>query len=69
MKKVFFFLAVAGMFAFTACNNAAEQPADTMPIEEPTAMVEEPVQEQVATDSANVEAAAQEAEQTAQQAQ
>ena len=31
MKKVMFLLAVAGMFAFAACNSAApaEEPADT----------------------------------------
>ena len=27
MKKVMFLLAVAGMFAFASCNNAAEAPA------------------------------------------
>lgn len=31
MKKVMFVLAVAGMFAFAACNNNAEEaPVDTM---------------------------------------
>jgi hypothetical protein len=40
MKKVMFFMAVAGMFAFAACNNtpAQEETIDTLPAEE---MVEE----------------------------
>ncbi|MCF0211708.1 MAG: hypothetical protein HUK17_02275, partial [Bacteroidales bacterium] len=40
MKKVMFLMAVAGMFAFAACNNNAETTTDTTPaepaIEEPT---------------------------------
>lgn len=45
MKKVMFLLAVAGMFAFAACNNAApaEEPADS--IEQ---VVAEPATEEVA---------------------
>lgn len=37
MKKVMFFLAVAGMFSFAACNNnTTEEPAqDTTTMEEP----------------------------------
>lgn len=36
MKKVFFLLAVAGMFSFAACNQAAETPTDTVaPVEQP----------------------------------
>ena len=49
MKKVMFLMAVAGMFAFAACNNtpAQEEVIDTLPAEE---MVEETI------DSAAVEA-------------
>lgn len=51
MKKVMFLMAVAGMFSFAACNNAAteEEVADTVIAEE---MVEETVEEVV--DSADV---------------
>ncbi|MBQ6068869.1 MAG: hypothetical protein IJK84_05140 [Bacteroidales bacterium] len=54
MKKVMFFMAVAGMFAFAACNNnnATEEVIDTLPAEE---IVEEP------TCDTLVEAAAEEA--------
>lgn len=52
MKKVFFLLAVAGMFSFAACNNNAEEVADTI--------VEEPVAEVVETIDTTVEAAAEE---------
>ncbi len=36
MKKVMFLMAVAGMFAFAACNNtpAQEEVIDTLPAEE-----------------------------------
>jgi len=53
MKKVMFLMAVAGMFAFAACNNtpAETETIDTPAIEE---MVEEPI-----VDS-TVEAAAEE---------
>lgn len=57
MKKVMFVMAVAGMFAFAACNNAqTEEPAV-----DSTAMVEEEAtaEEEVANDS-TVEAAAEE---------
>ena len=42
MKKVMFLMAVAGMFAFAACNNtpAQEEVIDTLPSEE---MVEETI--------------------------
>ena len=42
MKKVMFLMAVAGMFAFAACNNtpAQEEVIDTLPAEE---MVEEAI--------------------------
>lgn len=42
MKKVMFLMAVAGMFAFAACNNtpAQEEVIDTLPAEE---MVEETI--------------------------
>ena len=42
MKKVMFLMAVAGMFAFTACNNT---PAETETIDTPAVeeMVEEPI--------------------------
>ena len=60
MKKVMFLMAVAGMFAFAACNNtpAEEAVVDTPAVEE---MVEEPapVVDSMATDA--VEAAAEEA--------
>ena len=54
MKKVMFLMAVAGMFAFAACNNtpATEETIDTPAVEE---MVEEPV-----VDSALVEAVVEE---------
>lgn len=47
MKKVMFFMAVAGMFAFAACNNtpAQEEPIDTLPAEE---IVEEPIVDSLA---------------------
>lgn len=51
MKKVFFLLAVAGMFSFAACNNNAEAPVEEAPVEE---IVEAPVEEM--TDSTAVEA-------------
>ena len=42
MKKVMFLMAVAGMFAFAACNNnnTPEEVVDTLPAEE---MVEETI--------------------------
>lgn len=55
MKKVFFLLAVAGMFSFAACNNAAEAPA-----EDTVAPVEQVVEEVVDSTAATVEAAAEE---------
>ena len=49
MKKVMFVLAVAGMFAFAACNNnATEATEDTMPVEATEEVVEEPVAEEEA---------------------
>lgn len=37
MKKVFFLLAVAGMFSFAACNQADQTPTDTVAtVEQPT---------------------------------
>lgn len=57
MKKVMFLMAVAGMFAFAACNNT---PAQEEVIDTPA--VEEMVEETVATvDSMAVEAVAEEA--------
>lgn len=49
MKKVMFVLAVAGMFAFAACNNApkAEENTDTTPIEEVEVAAEEVAEEAV----------------------
>lgn len=42
MKKVMFLLAVAGMFAFASCNNAAtEAPVEEAPATEEVAVVEE----------------------------
>lgn len=57
MKKVMFLMAVAGMFAFAACNNNAEEA-----VEEPVAeeMVEEAVEEAIDTTVEAVEAAAEE---------
>lgn len=57
MKKVMFLLAVAGMFAFAACNNATEPAEDTTPAE--TTVVEEQVSEVM--DSTAVETPAEEA--------
>ena len=56
MKKVMFFMAVAGMFAFAACNNnnATEEVIDTLPAEE---QIEEPIVDTLAN---AVEAAADE---------
>ena len=56
MKKVMFFMAVAGMFAFAACNNntTTDEVVDTLPAEE---QVEETI---VDTLAATVEAAAEE---------
>lgn len=61
MKKVMFLMAVAGMFAFAACNNNAEtEVIDTPAIEEP--VVEEPVMD------STVEAMAEEAAEVATEA-
>ena len=65
MKKVMFLLAVAGMFAFTACNNNAETTT-----EEPAAPETEAVEAQPAEAEAEatveVEATEAAAEETAQ---
>lgn len=61
MKKVMFLMAVAGMFAFAACNNT---PAEEEVID--TTATTEVVEEQVADTNAPVEEAAQEAEQVAE---
>jgi hypothetical protein len=57
MKKVMFLMAVAGMFAFAACNNtpAEEAVVDTPAVEE---MVEETPVDSMATEA--VEAVAEE---------
>ena len=56
MKKVMFLMAVAGMFAFAACNNT---PAETETIDTPA--VEEMVEETIDTTAAEaVEAVAEE---------
>lgn len=57
MKKVMFLMAVAGMFAFAACNNtpAEEQVVDTPVVEE---MVDETPVDSMATEA--VEAVAEE---------
>lgn len=59
MKKVMFLMAVAGMFSFAACNNAAteEEAVDTVIAEE---MVEETVAEVVDSAAVAVEGAAEE---------
>ena len=51
MKKVMFLMAVAGMFAFAACNNT---PAEEAVVDTPA--VEEMVEETPVVDSAAVEA-------------
>ena len=51
MKKVMFLMAVAGMFAFAACNNT---PAEETVIDTPA--VEEMVEETPVVDSTAVEA-------------
>lgn len=51
MKKVMFLMAVAGMFAFAACNNT---PAEEAVVDSPA--VEEMVEETPDVDSAAVEA-------------
>ena len=59
MKKVFFVMAVAGMFGFAACNNnqATEETVDTVAIEN---VVEETVEEVVDSTVATVENAVEE---------
>ena len=54
MKKVMFFMAVAGMFAFAACNNnnTPEEVVDTLPAEE---MVEETIVDTLAQVAGAVE--------------
>ncbi len=56
MKKVMFLMAVAGMFAFAACNNT---PAEEAVIDTPA--VEEMVEETLPVDTNAVEAVAEEA--------
>ncbi len=56
MKKVMFLMAVAGMFAFAACNNT---PAEEETIDTPA--VEEMVEETTPVDTNAVEAVAEEA--------
>ena len=56
MKKVMFLMAVAGMFAFAACNNNAAEPAVV-----DTPVVENVVEETIDTTMAVVENAAEEA--------
>lgn len=53
MKKIMFCLAVAGMFAFAACNNAPKAEETTECTEE-TVATEEVATEEVATDSTAV---------------
>ncbi|MCQ2260753.1 MAG: hypothetical protein MJZ77_05120 [Bacteroidales bacterium] len=62
MKKVMFLMAVAGMFAFAACNNNTEnaEVIDTPAIEEP--VVEEPVMDSAAVEAVAEEVAAEVAE-------
>ena len=55
MKKVMFLMAVAGMFAFAACNNT---PAEPEVIDTPA--VEEMAQDEIVVDSNAVEVAAEE---------
>ena len=55
MKKVMFLMAVAGMFAFAACNNA---PAEPETIDTP--VVEEVAEEVIDTTMAAVEGAVEE---------
>lgn len=63
MKKIMFCLAVAGMFAFAACNNAPKAEEATECTEETVATEEvatdsTAVAETVATEEANTEEAA-----------
>jgi hypothetical protein len=64
MKKVMFLMAVAGMFAFAACNNNAK-PAEEAPVEEAVENVEvaaeETAQDAVEATEEAVENAAEEA--------
>lgn len=57
MKKVMFFMAIAGMFAFAACNNNA-------PVEEATdtTNLEQVMPEEETTDSTAMEAPVEEGE-------
>lgn len=67
MKKVMFALAIAGMFSFVACNNAAnnEEVIDSTVAEE---VVEEVAAEEVVTDT-TIEAVAEEEVATEEAAQ
>lgn len=56
MKKVMFLLAVAGMFAFASCNNAAEAPVEEAAATE-TVVEGAPAAEEAPIDSAVVEGA------------
>lgn len=55
MKKVMFLMAVAGMFAFAACNNT---PAEEEVIDTPAIETAEPIEEPVADTTVAVEEAA-----------
>lgn len=57
MKKVMFLLAVAGMFAFASCNNAAEAPAEEAAATE-TVVEEAPAAEEATIDSTVVDGVA-----------
>lgn len=54
MKKVMFLLAVAGMFAFASCNNAAEAPVEEAAATE-TVVEKAPAAEEAPIDSTLVE--------------
>lgn len=59
MKKVMFVMAVAGMFAFAACNNNAKtENTDTTAAEPAETVVKEPTVMEDAVDSTAVDAEA-----------
>lgn len=59
MKKVMFVLAVAGMFAFAACNNQnAEAPAEDTTAAQTEEVAPEATEEQAETEATDAEAEA-----------
>ena len=66
MKKVMFLMAVAGMFAFAACNNNAKT-TEEAPVEEAVENVEVAAEETAQDAEEAVEAAAEETVEAAQE--